>query len=209
MRCLGAFFLMCCCAVAGAVAINVDPQLPGQAVAAGASGVGWVTGALSRLGDNPTPHPAAPTPLAPNTAPVTLVPMPSAPLPPPAAAPTPPSTPAPSPTWTLSWSSQDRIWALATLQWDERLDTRAESTYPQFRAYYAAWVADWDACIADLQSFEAGVAPSATQRNDPPKWFATAIAAHQADAQAHPGSAGWDNEWISQYRRLISLWSEL
>lgn len=201
--CLGSLFLMLCCAIGGAVAINVDPNLPGQAVAAGASSVGWVTGALSRLDEHPTPRSAAPLEPSPNTGPITLItPTPATP-----AAATPSSTS--SPAFVLAWTQPDRVWARTTLQWDLSLDTAAESTYPQFRTYYAGWAADWQTALGDIAALEAGIAPSSAERSDPPAWFATAIADHQADAQAHPGNAGWDDTWVKSYQRLISLWTAL
>ena len=63
--------------------------------------------------------------------------------------------------------------------------------------------------LADMVDLENGEAPNADELQGPPSWFAKAIAAHQADEQRTPANAGWDQLWVANYQRLISLWSRL
>ena len=208
--CFAAIAVVVCGALGGAVALSLDPQLPGEAVSVGASGVGWITGALSRLGENPIPSPTAP-----GDGPIPMPGTPAAPAPsvPANTVPIVPITPSPALTptapWKLPWTTQDRVWAVTTLQWDARLDTQAETTYPGERAYYAMWVGDWLSCLTDITSFEGGYPASPAVRSGPPAWFALAITYHRADTLSHPGDAGWNNLWIQAYERLELLWSDL
>ena len=231
--CLSRLALVGLCGVAGYVAINADPNLPGQVVSAGAGGAEWLTGLLSHAGDA-TPHPTglipnpvpvivhvtpasapptvSPTPSA-TPSPSSPTPMPTAPLPvTPALAPSPSATPSPT-LWTLSsvWSRGDLEWALGTLRQDEADDTAAEQRFPASAAYYAGWASHWTEAleiIAALQYPQTEAPPVAYVDYVEP-WYQEAIHLHQIDEQENPGNAWWDSAWVGYYSRLLTLWSLL
>jgi hypothetical protein len=225
--CLTRLAMICACGVLGYVAIDADPNLPGQVVAGGAAGVGWLEGALSRV----TPHATNPAPL-PGQDPIVVTtpsatasptPMPTAPSPATSASvPTPASTPPPSPpptpsppatVWTEStvWSAGDLAWVRSTLAADVADDTAAENRFPTQAWYYAGWAAKWTTAlqIANALTWPQTQAPPASYFAYVEAWYGDAISLHQEDEQQIPANAWWDNLWIANYQRLDALWARL
>jgi hypothetical protein len=95
------------------------------------------------------------------------------------------------------------------MQWDSQLDATSAKQGGPNASYYATWSAYWAAVYADIAT-----GPCATPAHplwgaactNPPAWFATAIGTHRYDEQQHPENTAWDNQWITTYTNLTSLW---
>lgn len=233
MGCLKSFALMLLCAVAGYAVIAADPNLPGQAIAAGASSVQWLTGALSTAG-HATAHPPTPTGNPTSPAPVSTAPIvvvtptattaptvapPRAPIPVvtprpvarPTAAPTPRPTAPPAHGWTFPWDQSDLSWAINTLTTDRADDTQAESTYPAQAAYYAGWASHWTQALQEIAALQypQTAPPPSSYLSQVGGWFQQAYELHLVDEEAYPQNTWWDSEWMANYTRLSTLWGQL
>jgi hypothetical protein len=121
----------------------------------------------------------------------------------------------------VTWSSADCSWAGDTLTRDARLDlaeaaavqsgsdTRYGSGAPLV-SYYRNYAAEWTA----VNLMVAGIchehaAPTQAQISQALGWFTQAEQAHAADNAANPDNADWNNAWISNYQRLVVLFTSL
>lgn len=184
-----------------AAAYYFDAQLSDQVQAAVATGERWIAGALSRVRDATTILEATPTPKPPTAVPPAIS---SAPVTTPA--PTAAPTPVPAAAATV-WSTMDCSWASGILTQDISLDEQAETGYDDgaYAAYYAVTAAKWQRALGLAQGACArdGMAAAAAQASLAD--FASAIRAHQLDAQVRPQDRSWDATWIANYQRLTTL----
>jgi hypothetical protein len=225
--CLTRLVMIAACGVAGYAAVNADPNLPGQALSAGAGGAKWLTDLLSQVGDatshapttssspivvtTPAATPSAPT--ASPTSPTVTSSPPSTPTPlsPPI---TLSSTPSPTPSsWTVRtvWSASDLAWAQMILRTDMADDTAAETRFPTQAWYYAGWAAKWAQALSIIHAltWPQTRPPQSSYFAYVENWYGDAISLHEEDEQAIPANTAWDTMWVKSYERLLVLWQSL
>jgi hypothetical protein len=116
------------------------------------------------------------------------------------------------------WSNTDCTWALGTMEEDLSLDQAsatevANGTDPQhypasYAAQYRAWVTAWTAVVSQVQTICSAtpILPTWAETTGAQADFQTAITSHQIDETNNPQNTSWDNTWIANYQRMISLY---
>jgi hypothetical protein len=131
-------------------------------------------------------------------------------------------TPAPMIRRSPPWSPDLCSWADQVLVLDAKLDlaeadavaSGSDTRYGTGQwlvDYYRAYGQEWTAVDAEVTAACAtpSTLPTPAQRADALAWFSKAIAAHQADTAARPDDADWNNQWVSNYTHLTTMFEGL
>jgi hypothetical protein len=223
---LAPLWFLCIAALVGGFVVSENPSLVPRAEAAAQQAVDGLHRIVA--GANPPtnapialPAPVLPPPKAqassasarPSASPSSSVP-PNALIIPTAAA-------VPATIARVTWSSADCSWAGDTLSRDARLDlaeaaavqSGSDTRYGSGAAlvsYYRNYAAEWTAVsVLVARICQEHAAPTHAQISQALGWFTQAEQAHAADNAANPDDADWNNAWISNYRRLVVLFTSL
>lgn len=209
---------------AGGAIVYLNPSLVPRAEHAAQQGAAWASGEIAPATGPATPSAASATTVSPTTAPITLI------------------TPTPAAIAPADWTAADCAWAENIMTWDHSLDAAEAQkiadgqdtrygTGPVPVQDYLTYAAEWQTALGQITEIcdHTGM-PAAPEQAATLQAFATAIAAHEADAASKaPGSTlqrlwygvegffedgtgwdiEWDNEWIGNYQRLTAMFNEL